>query len=170
MSKLTAKQICTCTGSCRGPDGLGEGWVCALSSRDKSGLFDGRIYSHPTHRAIYDLMQELEKLPASEQQTKCVTLAGYLQTHVAAMRARAEKLAKCLRDNAADCFPEEGGKKHYARLIMEGVADELDIGFNPASEKCEGCGNYYTGKTTYTKDDVALCHECAASLNTLQPL
>lgn len=25
------KQPCTCTGSCRGPEGLGEGWVCGLT-------------------------------------------------------------------------------------------------------------------------------------------
>lgn len=23
-------KYCTCTGTCRGPDGLGEGWVCVL--------------------------------------------------------------------------------------------------------------------------------------------
>lgn len=40
-------------------------------------------------------------------------------------------LAKCLREQSAECFPEENGQKHFARLIMEGVADELDAAFNP---------------------------------------
>ena len=26
------KQLCTCTGSCKGKEGLGEGWVCALET------------------------------------------------------------------------------------------------------------------------------------------
>mgnify|MGYP001579841312 CR=1 FL=1 len=32
-----------------------------------------------------------------------------------------------------------------------------------ATEKCEGCGERYEGKTTYTPDDVALCPSCAKS-------
>jgi hypothetical protein len=29
----TPKQVCTCTGSCRGKEGLGEGWICALEAK-----------------------------------------------------------------------------------------------------------------------------------------
>jgi len=49
------------------------------------------IQKHTIHRAIYDLCQEIEKLPASEQQTKVVTMAS-------ALHANADKLVDALRD------------------------------------------------------------------------
>ena len=79
--------------------------------------------------AIYELMGEIEKLPASEQETNVVIMAGALQNRVAEMRAEASKQAKCLREQSSECFPEETGQKHFARLIMEGVADELKQAF-----------------------------------------
>lgn len=94
--------------------------------------FNGRIDSHPMHKQIYDLMQEIEKLPASEQQTKIITLAGELQNGVAAMRAVFAGNAVYLRRNAEECFPVEEGKKHFARLIMEGVADDLEEASSPS--------------------------------------
>lgn len=100
-----------------------------LSSSSVS--WNGQLQSHPFHQAIYDLCQEIENLPASEQETKVVIMAGELQNRVAEMRAEASKQAKCLREQSAECFPEENGQKHFARLIMEGVADELDAAFNP---------------------------------------
>jgi len=96
-----------------------------------SAVWNGQLYAHPFHQAIYDLCQEIEKLPASEQETKVVIMAGELQNRVAALRAEAAKQAKCLREQSSECFPEENGQKHFARLIMEGVADELDAAFNP---------------------------------------
>lgn len=49
------------------------------------------IQKHTIHKAIYDLCLEIEKLPASEQQTKCVVMASNL--HVAA-----DQLLDALRD------------------------------------------------------------------------
>ena len=37
-----------------------------------------QIDSHPIVKQWYDLMQEFEKIPASEQQTKCITELGKL--------------------------------------------------------------------------------------------
>lgn len=45
--------------------------------------FDGRIDKHPLHMAIYDLCQEIEKLPASEQATIVVSAAAALHEPVA---------------------------------------------------------------------------------------
>jgi hypothetical protein len=30
MESGSSRQVCTCLGTCRGAEGLGEGWVCAL--------------------------------------------------------------------------------------------------------------------------------------------
>ncbi len=90
------------------------------------------LQEHPTHKAIYDLCQEIEKLPASDQQTKVVTLAAKLQDDVVAMRSVADSNSRCLRRLAAECFPEVvDGQKHFARVLMEGVAYDLDVTFNP---------------------------------------
>ena len=40
------------------------------------------INEHPLYKAIYDLCLEIEKLPASEQQTKVVVMAGELEKPV----------------------------------------------------------------------------------------
>lgn len=46
------------------------------------------------------------------------------------LSGRAENIAaqvKCLRRYAAECFPEiENGQKHFVRVLMESVADELE--------------------------------------------
>lgn len=104
----------------------GEG-VGGLSVR-----FDGHIDSHPMHMAIYELMQEIEKLPASVQATKCVTLAGELQDRLATLRCIARSNAKMLLHYGAECFPKAAdGKIHFARAIMESAAEELDQAFSP---------------------------------------
>lgn len=106
-----------------------------------SVVFDGHVYRHPTHRAIYELMGEIEKLPGSVQQTKVVTLAGDLQNHVATMRANAATQAATLRKWAAECFPADAsGQVHFTRALMEGVADELDEAFNPQNTGGQTCG------------------------------
>lgn len=95
-------------------------------------LFKGHLNEHVAHRDIYELCLEIEKLPASEQQTRVVTLAGELQHRVAQMRATAAANAKFLRHEAAECFPEiTNGQKHFARIVMEGIAQDLDDHFNP---------------------------------------
>lgn len=96
-----------------------------------SVLFDGHIDRHPMHKEIYNLCVEIEKLPASEQQTKVVIAAGELQHGIAQLRAEAAKQAKCLRKWAAEIFPADAnGQVHFARALMEGVAEELDEAFN----------------------------------------
>jgi hypothetical protein len=105
---------------------------------DGSVIFEGHINRHPMHKAIYDLCGEIEKLPASEQQTKIVVAAGELQHGIAQLRAEAAKAAKCLRQQAADGFPESpNGQKHFARIVMESVAEELDDAFNPQNASGE---------------------------------
>lgn len=51
------------------------------------------LTKHTIYQAIYDLCVEIEKLPASEQQTKVVTMAGAL-----------EKNADVLVDALRDCL------------------------------------------------------------------
>lgn len=94
------------------------------------------------HKEIYNLCVEIEKLPASEQQTKVVVAAGELQHGITQLRAEAAKQAKCLRKWAAECFPADGnGQVHFARALMEGVAEELDEAFNryAQNKKAEPC-------------------------------
>lgn len=77
-------------------------------------------------------MQEIEKLPPSDQQTKVVIMAGALQDRVAALREVAKTNSKMLSHYAEECFPEvTDGKKHFVRVLMESVAEELDSTFNP---------------------------------------
>lgn len=50
------------------------------------------ILEHPIYKDIYDLCQEIEKLPASEQETKCVVMASNLEKPVAKLLARIKNL------------------------------------------------------------------------------
>lgn len=101
--------------------------------------FDGQLNGHPLHWDIYALMQEIEKLPPSEQQTKVVTLAGQLQDAVATLRDVAKTNAKMLTHYGAECFPEViDGKKHFVRVLMESAAEELDATFNPQNAESSG--------------------------------
>ncbi len=99
---------------------------------EKPATFDGRIDSHPLHKAIYDLCQEIEKLPASEQATIAVSAAAALQDQVAALRFTVGDNTRCLKRYAEECFPRAAdGKVHFARAIMESVAEDLDAAFKP---------------------------------------
>ncbi len=99
---------------------------------EKPATFDGRIDSHPLHKAIYDLCQEIEKLPASEQATIAVSAASALQDQVAALRFTVGDNTRCLKRYAEECFPRAAdGKVHFARAIMESVAEDLDAAFKP---------------------------------------
>jgi hypothetical protein len=112
-----------------------SGTAPALGLATGSVVFDGRIDQHPMHRAIYELMGEIEKLPGSEQQTKVVTMAWLLHNQVTVMRGCAQGNAKTLRLYGAECFPaDENGQIHFARAIMEAVADNLDEHLNPNSQ------------------------------------
>jgi hypothetical protein len=46
------------------------------------------LYKHPIYQAIYDLCVEIEKLPASDQETKVVCMAGALEKPVAELLAQ----------------------------------------------------------------------------------
>lgn len=66
------------------------------------------ILEHPIYKEIYDLCQEIEKLPASEQQTKVVVMASNLQYS-------AGKLIQALRD-AVSVFSKERGSVSEERI------------------------------------------------------
>ena len=58
------------------------------------------ILKHTINRSIYDLCLEIEKLPASEQQTKVVVMA-------IALHSKAEKLINALRDAISCCRDDD---------------------------------------------------------------
>tara|TARA_R110000868_G_C10897238_1_gene764049 strand:+ start:1148 stop:1507 length:360 start_codon:yes stop_codon:yes gene_type:complete len=112
-----------------------QGQTVAVGSDGLLGVvFDGHIDRHPMHKAIYDLCVEIEKLPASDQQTKCVIAAGELQNPVAEIRWMAKGWTDCLRQYGAACFPDiVNGQKHFARVLMESVAEDIEAQLNPSS-------------------------------------
>jgi len=57
------------------------------------------ILKHTIHKSIYDLCGEIEKLPASDQATKCVVMASDLHS-------KADILIDALRD-AISCFQKQ---------------------------------------------------------------
>ncbi len=57
------------------------------------------ILKHTIYKAIYDLCHEIEKLPASEQQTKVVVMAGNLERN-------ADQLVDALRDAISTYGPK----------------------------------------------------------------
>jgi len=50
------------------------------------------ILEHPIYKDIYDLCVEIEKLPASEQQTKVVTMASALEQPVSKLLDEIKRL------------------------------------------------------------------------------
>jgi hypothetical protein len=68
-----------------------------------------RNLSHPNGIAkrFYDLVQEIERLPASEQQTKCVIVAGEVRECVIKLLEKQE--AELLMWEAAKFFSEHKG-------------------------------------------------------------
>jgi hypothetical protein len=98
--------------------------------------FSGHLDEHSLHAAIAECCQEIEKLPPSDQQTRCVEMVGRLQHQVATLRAVAAREADTLRIWAEDTFPaNENGQVHFARALMEGVADDLDDEINPKRDR-----------------------------------
>jgi hypothetical protein len=76
--------------------------IAASNAADKPRirLLTMNILKHTIHIAIYDLCQEIEKLPASEQQTKIVTMASALHNN-------ADKLVDALRDAISCCRDDD---------------------------------------------------------------
>lgn len=60
------------------------------------------INEHPIYKAIYDLCQEIEKLPASDQATKVVVMASALENPVRDLLAQKKVLVEALRRIADD--------------------------------------------------------------------
>jgi hypothetical protein len=58
------------------------------------------ILKHTINRAIYDMCLEIEKLPASEQQTKVVVMAS-------ALHPKVERLIDALRDAISCCLDDD---------------------------------------------------------------
>jgi hypothetical protein len=70
------------------------------------------INEHPLYKDIYDLCQEIEKLPASEQATKVVVMASNLERPVAQLLSLEKKIKAA--------FPEiepSGGHDYVDELI-----------------------------------------------------
>jgi hypothetical protein len=70
------------------------------------------INEHPIYKAIYELCQEIEKLPASEQQTKVVTMAGALEHPVRQLIEEKDKLF-------SQCIEKNEWSEHLAKQICE---------------------------------------------------
>jgi hypothetical protein len=49
---MRREQPCTCTGSCRGPKGLGEGWICSLKLPPAHNIYE--TGDHDAPEAIKD--------------------------------------------------------------------------------------------------------------------
>lgn len=90
------------------------------------------ILAHPIYQSIYDLCVEIEKLPASDQQTKVVVMASELEKPVAALIAEKDRLA---RQAAA------------MRAVLEWIWDDEEMGwinYNGVNE-CAKCGATLSG-------------------------
>lgn len=81
------------------------------------------ISKHPIHKEIYELCLEIEKLPASEQETKVVTMAGELHKS-------ADKLVDALRAIKLTTLTTSHAEKalaHIVRLCIDaGITQKLD--------------------------------------------
>jgi hypothetical protein len=58
------------------------------------------ILEHPIYKHIYELCSEIEKLPASEQQTKVVVMAGNLEIPVRELLKNRDSDLKVLKEVA----------------------------------------------------------------------
>ena len=80
------------------------------------------ILEHSIYKDIYDLCGEIEKLPASEQATKAVTMASALEKPAAKLitALREIKLTALTTTNASD------GLAHIIRLCIDaGIVHKL---------------------------------------------
>jgi hypothetical protein len=71
-----------------------------MTDETRIRLLTMNILKHTIHSAIYDLCLEIEKLPASEQATKCVVMAS-------ALHDKANKLIDALRDAISCCRDDD---------------------------------------------------------------
>lgn len=98
-------------------------WKTRALKSEKQTVRRMNINEHPIYKDIYDLCQAIEKLPASEQETKIVVMAGELEKPAA-------KLLKALRDIKLTALTATDGAKglaHITRLCIDaGIHQHLD--------------------------------------------
>ncbi len=83
------------------------------------------ILEHPIYKDIYDLCQEIEKLPASEQETKCVIMAGNLEKPAAQLVNTLREIKRIV----LNMMPETTQRDlaHIIRLCLDaGITQKLD--------------------------------------------
>lgn len=83
------------------------------------------ILEHPIYKDIYDLCQEIEKLPASEQETKCVVMAGNLEKPAAQLVNTLREIKRIV----LNMMPETTQRDlaHIIRLCLDaGITQKLD--------------------------------------------
>ena len=75
------------------------------------------------------LCYAIEAAGASEQLTACSVLASELLAETIKLAERDAKLASQLKWHGEETFPAEpSAQKHFARVVMESIADELTTG------------------------------------------
>jgi chromosome segregation ATPase len=96
------------------------------------------LSDHLLHQAIYDLCQEVEKLPPSEHATKLVTMAGALQLPVADLRAELAKANQDIANHAEDwamCdIPHDG--QLAKNLVLSDTNHKLKAALSAAEAEC----------------------------------
>lgn len=111
------------------------------------------LLEHPIYKDIYDLCQEIEKLPPSELQTKLVTMAGALANPAKVLICQVRDLNIQLLD-----------KNETANIFMNQVKKLQSGLFNMQAALRISCGE------EVTRDDVALFeiefskHECGCEV------
>jgi hypothetical protein len=83
------------------------------------------ILEHPIYKDIYDLCQEIDKLPASEQETKCVVMASNLEKPAAQLVGTLREI-KC---TVLNMMPQHQQRDlaHIIRLCIDaGITQKMD--------------------------------------------
>lgn len=83
------------------------------------------INEHPIYQSIYDLCQEIEKLPASEQATKVVIMAGDLEKPSAQMVNALREIKRTV----LNMMPQNTQRDlaHIIRLCIDaGITQKMD--------------------------------------------
>lgn len=73
------------------------------------------ITEHQIYKNIYDLCQEIEKLPASQQQTKVVVMASELEKPASELLAYLREI----KGTALSCTDCRMGLAHIIRLCID---------------------------------------------------
>ena len=83
------------------------------------------ILEHPIYKDIYDLCQEIEKLPASEQETKCVVMASNLEKPAAQLVGTLREIKRIVLNMMPENTPRD--LQHIIRLCIDaGITQKMD--------------------------------------------